>query len=237
MKNMNAVKIFSILMVLAYLSACGGGGGGNSSSSTTSPVGTWGNATGTDTYNANNTFVTSFGGCTYTGGTYALSGNKITVNAVPTAASPSGTTPAGTCSLSAAQTALTGYSATFTISGSTITVTPSAGSVSTSYALAGKWQGAEVSGITTTFTFNKDGSYILTQTNTSGSCNFTGGKYSTSGELLTFDTAPTTGTATGSVTCDATGLSSFTGYQNWISISATSLTATDSSGTTTHTRM
>ena len=73
MKNMNAVKTFSILMGLVCLSACGSGG--SSSSSATSSFATWENAIGTNTFNANNTFVISYGG------TYALSENKITVNA------------------------------------------------------------------------------------------------------------------------------------------------------------
>ncbi len=224
------------LMVIASMAACGGGGG-SSASSASSPVGTWGNATGTDTYNANNTFVTSFGGCTYTGGTYTLSGNKITVTTVPTAATPSGTAPAASCPLSSTQSALTGYSATFTLSGYTITVTPSAGSVSTSYALAGKWQGAPVSGETTTFTFNGDGTYKLTVAITGGTCDFTGGKYTASGELLTIDTAPTTGVATGSVTCNVANLAALAGSTNWIQLSATTLAATDTNGTTIYTRM
>jgi hypothetical protein len=230
---MNIRMIGLILAAIFGLTACGGGGS-SAASGATSIVGTWGNAATkaeTDTFNSDNTFAISQSGCTYTGGTYSVSGNKLSVVTVPTGAVSSGTSPAGSCSASNA-TSLATYNFTYTITGNTLTYVDSNGTTLL-YALTGKWS-ATAGTLTSSFTFNADGSYVFAQANGTGSCSFTGGKYSVSGETLTFTSSPTAETHTGAVTCTIPALAN---VNYTISItSATSLTATRASVSTIYTR-
>jgi len=209
-----------LLVLVLSLVACGGGG--SSGGVAINPwVGTWGIAGETDTFNADNTLVVSTGGCTYTGGTYLVSGSTLTITAAPTAASPSGKAPAASCSVTSTPYPL-GYSATYTITPATDTNTGSVltGSVLTLtngtattqyYSLTGKWTTSTLhypillTGFSATLTLNADGTYLLSvvPTGVNGSCDMSGGTYTANGESMTMY-PPTQVTATGSATYNNT---------------------------------
>lgn len=215
------------LLALLGLVACGGSKTTDSpaAASSTSLVGTWGNATETDTFNANGTFAISKANCTYTGGTYSVAGNKLTVTAVPTTAVASGTVAPATACTTATTSTLNGYSFTYTISGNSLTYVDATGTY-TVHQLLGKWT-APITGGTEVYTFNAGGTYVYDLTATGlGTCTFTGGTYTVSGETLTFTTAPTAGSGAG-VTCTPSALAALAGLVNTITMtSATTLTAT-----------
>ena len=237
---MDLKKIGVLVAAVALLAGCGGGGSsaGGGQGSSDSIIGTWSNGSETDTFNADKTFALSQGGCTYTGGTYSISGNKLSVATLPAAAASSGTNPSGTCSTSGAAS-LTGYYFTYTISGNSLTYLDSAGGTTNLYRLAGKWRITDASGNSETYTFG-DGTYVYSVSLAgTGSCDFTGGTYTAVGETLTFNTAPTTGTpSSNSVTCTVANLAGIANTKTTIAVtSATSMTATDASGPTTYTRI
>jgi hypothetical protein len=230
---MNFRIIGLCIAAIAGLTACGGGGSSATPAGATSIVGTWGNGTETQTYRSNNTFASSVGGCTYSGGTYAVAGNKVTVATVPTTATPSGTTPAACGSVPAG---FSGYSFTYTISGNTLTYTDSTGATPL-YSLAGKWSNSGAAG-TESYTFNADGSYVLFASLTgAGSCTFTGGTYTMSGEKLTF-TAPTAGAMTGTgVNCAISVVAGLGGLVSTVTInSVNQMTSTIAGVPTVYTR-
>jgi hypothetical protein len=237
---MNFRTIGLCVAAIAGLTACGGGGSSATSANAPSIVGTWGNtgnAAETDTFNSDNTFALSQSGCTYTGGTYSVSGNKVTVTKAPTAAAPSGTSPAGTCNAAAAA-GLATYSFTYTISGNSLTYVDSNSKTTTVFPLVGKWN--SIAGTATyTFTINADKTYVFAASDTSvavGTCTFTGGTYTVSGESFTFVTSPTTGTpSANTISCNTP---TFAGKSSVVTISsATSMTDTDNTSTTTYTRI
>lgn len=232
---MNFRIIGLCIAAISGLTACGGGGGSSSTAaSTPSIVGTWGNGTETQTYRSNNTFASSAGGCTYSGGTYTVAGNKVSVATVPTTATPSGTAPAACGSVPAG---FAGYSFTYTISGNTLTYVDITGTTPI-YSLTGKWSNSGTAG-TESYTFNADGSYVYIVTPTGlGTCTFTGGTYTISGETLTFATAPTAGAMTGTgVNCATSIVAGLGGLTSIITInSLNQMTATTAGTPTVYTR-
>jgi hypothetical protein len=211
-----------LLVLVSSLVACGGGG--SSGGTAINPwVGTWGIAGETDTFNPDNTLVVSTGGCTYTGGTYLVSGSTLTITAAPTAAVPSGNIQAATCSATSLPSTYPyplNYSASYTI---TPVTDPNTGNLLTTgslltlnngtaatplYSLTGKWNTASlhyplsVAGFGATLTLNADGTYLLSVVPSTvngpinGSCDMSGGTYTASGESMTMY-PPTQVTATG----------------------------------------
>jgi hypothetical protein len=205
-KYMTILRIIGFLLIVTLmgLSGCGGGSGGGAG---TTFVGTWGISTKTDTFNADNSLTSSIIApassvdCTYSGGSYSVSGNTMTVPTLPNA-TPSSKSQAAFC----ATPTLAGYTATYSINpisgvttGNSIDFTDTTtNSVTTEYSLAGQWQGTladphTLSGFGATLTLNINGTYSIvvipidpsTNNAINGTCILTGGTYTASGELMT----------------------------------------------------
>jgi hypothetical protein len=219
-KYMTTLRIIGFLLIVTLmgLAGCGGGSGGGAG---TTLVGTWGISTRTDTFNADNSLISSIIApassvdCTYSGGSYSVSGNTMTVPTLPNA-TPSSKSQAALC----APPTLAGYTATYSINpisgvatGNSIDFTDTkTNSVTTEYSLAGQWQGTLanpkiLNGFGATLTLNIDGTYSIvvipkdlsTGIDISGTCILTGGTYTASGDLMTLN-RPTQVRATGNAT-------------------------------------